>query len=140
MPDSEEIRELGTEIKELKNEIKELRLLLLYRLLKEEQRSIERIDKVAPFTKQVLKMALEKLLQPEMKDQGEEEREATKPVTKIKATSKEELNQPLVDVEREIKVLKNEMAQNLRDAAREIEEGEEDDEGEEEDEGGGQED
>ena len=134
MPDSEEIRELGTEIKELKNEIKELRLLLLYRLLKEEQRSIEGIDKVAPFTKQVLKMALEKLLQPEMKDQGGEEREATKPVTKIKATSKEESNQPLVDVEREIKVLKNEMAKNLRDAAREIEEGEEDDEG------GGQED
>jgi len=129
MPDSEEIRELGTEIKELKNEIKELRLLLLYRLLKEEQRSIEGIDKVVPFTKQVLKMALEKLLQPEMKGQGEEEREATKPVTRIKATSKEELDHPLVDVEREIKVLKNDMAKNLRDAAREIEEGEEDDEG-----------
>ena len=129
MPDNEEIRELGAEIKELKNEIKELRLLLLYRLLKEEQRSIEGIDKVVPFTKQVLKMALEKLLQPEMKDQGEEEREATKPVTRIKATSKEELDHPLVDVEREIKVLKNDMAKNLRDAAREIEEGEEDDEG-----------
>ncbi len=129
MPDSEEIRELGTEIKELKNEVKELRLLLLYRLLKEEQRSSERIDNVVPFAKQILKMAVEKLLQPEMKDQGEEEREATKPVTKIKATSKEELNQPLVDVEREVKVLKNEMAKNLRDAAREIEEGEEDDEG-----------
>ncbi|MGB8312804.1 MAG: hypothetical protein WCE81_13260 [Halobacteriota archaeon] len=129
MPDSEEIRELGTEIKELKNEVKELRLLLLYRLLKEEQRSSERIDNVVPFAKQILKMAVEKLLQPEMKDQGEEEREATKPVTKIKATSKEELNQPLVDVEREVKVLKNEMANNLRDAAREIEEGEEDDEG-----------
>ena len=129
MPDSEEIRELGTEIKELKNEVKELRLLLLYRLLKEEQRSSERIDNVVPFAKQILKMAVEKLLQPEMKDQGEEEREATKPVTKIKATSKEELNQPIVDVEREVKVLKNEMAKNLRDAAREIEEGEEDDEG-----------
>jgi len=129
MPDGEEIRELGMEIKELKNEIKELRLLLLYRLLKEEQRSTERIDNVVPFTKQVLKMALEKLLQPEMKDQEEEEREATKPVAKIKATSKEELNHPLVDVEREIKVLKNEMAKNLRDAARDIEEGEEDDEG-----------
>jgi len=129
MPDSEEIRELGTEIKELKNEVKELRLLLLYRLLKEEQRSSERIDNVVLFAKQILKMAVEKLLQPEMKDQGEEEREATKPVTKIKATSKEELNQPLVDVEREVKVLKNEMAKNLRDAAREIEEGEEDDEG-----------
>ena len=129
MPDGEEIRELGMEIKELKNEIKELRLLLLYRFLKEEQRSTERIDNVVPFTKQVLKMALEKLLQPEMKDQEEEEREATKPVAKIKATSKEELNHPLVDVEREIKVLKNEMAKNLRDAARDIEEGEEDDEG-----------
>ena len=129
MPDGEEIRELGMEIKELKNEIKELRLLLLYRLLKEEQRSTERIDNVVPFTKQVLKMALEKLLQPEMKDQEEEEREATKPVAKIKATSKEELNHPLVDVEREIKVLKNEMAKNLRDAAREIEGGEEDYEG-----------
>lgn len=128
MPDSEEIRELGTEIKELKNEVKELRLLLLYRLLKEEQRSTEGIDKVVPFTKQVLKMALERLLQPEMKNQ-EEEREATKPVTKIKAASKEELNRPLVDVEREIKVLKNEMAKDLRDAARDIEEGEEDDEG-----------
>ncbi len=129
MPDSEEIRELGAEIKELKNEVKELRLLILYRLLKEEQRSSERIDNVVPFAKQILKMAVEKLLQPETKDQGEAEREATKPVTKIKATSKEELNQPLVDVEREVQVLKNQMAKNLRDAAREIEEGEEDDEG-----------
>jgi hypothetical protein len=129
MPDSDEIQALAANIKELKNEIKELRLLLLYRLLKEEQRSTETLDKVVPFTKQVLKMAVEKLLQPEMKDHEGEEREATKPVTKIKATSKEELNQPLVDVEREIKVLKNEMAKNLRDAAREIEEGEEDNRG-----------
>ena len=120
---------LAANIKELKNEIKELRLLLLYRLLKEEQRSTETLDKVVPLTKQVLKMAVEKLLQPEMKDHEGEEREATKPVTKIKATSKEELNQPLVDVEREIKVLKNDMAKNLRDAAREIEEGEGDDAG-----------
>lgn len=129
MPDSEEIQELAANIKELKNEIKELRLLLLYRLLKEEQRSTETLDKVVPFTKQVLKMAVERLLQPEMKDHEGEEREATKPVTKIKATSKEELNQPLVDVEREIKVLKDEMAKNLRDAAREIEEGKGDDAG-----------
>ncbi len=136
MPDSEEMRALGTEIRELKNEVKELRLLILYRLLKEEQRSTERIDNVVPFAKQVLKIALERLLQPELKNQ-EEEREATKPVTKIKATSKEELNHPLVDVEREIKVLKNEMAKNLRDAARDIEEEEDDDE-EDDDEGGGQ--
>jgi len=127
MPDSEEMRALGTEIRELKNEVKELRLLILYRLLKEEQRSTERIDNVVPFAKQVLKMALERLLQPEMKNQ-EEEREATKPATKIKATSKEELNHPLVDVEREIKVLKNEMAKNLRDAARDIEEEDDDEE------------
>jgi hypothetical protein len=127
MPDIDEIQELAANIKELKNEIKELRLLLLYRLLKEEQRSTEGLDKVVPFTKQVLKMAVEKLLQPEMKDHEGEEREATKPVAKIKVTSKEELNQPLVDVEREIKVLKNEMAKNLRDAAREIEEEEGDD-------------
>ena len=136
MPDSEEMRALGTEIRELKNEVKELRLLILYRLLKEEQRSTERIDNVVPFAKQVLKIALERLLQPELKNQ-EEEREATKPATKIKATSKEELNHPLVDVEREIKVLKNEMAKNLRDAARDIEEEEDDDE-EDDDEGGGQ--
>ncbi len=131
MPDSEDVQELAANIKELKNEIKELRLLLLYRLLKEEQRSTETLDTIVPFTKQVLKMAVEKSLQPEMGDHEGDEREATKPVpkTKIKAPSKEELNQPLVDVEREIKVLKNEMAKNLRDAAREIEEGKGDDAG-----------
>lgn len=127
MPDSEDIQELAANVKELKNEIKELRLLLLYRLLKEEQRSTETLDKVVPFTKQVLKMAVEKLLQPEMKDHEGDEREVTKPVTKKKVPPKEELNQPLVDVEREIKVLKDEMAKNLRNAAREIEDGKEDD-------------
>jgi hypothetical protein len=110
------------EVRELKDEVKELRMLLVYELLKtEDQRSRGRFnDTLIAFTKQALKAAVEQLADLERKTDREARHVPRS--TKVPVKSRKDKPKPTVDVDREIAILKNEMATSLRNAAKEIEE------------------
>ncbi len=119
---NDRIDALIQEVRELKNEVKELRMLLVYELLKtEDQRSRGRFnDTLLAFTKQALKAAVEQLADLERKTDAEA-RDVPRS-TKVPVKSRKDKPKPTVDVDREIAILKNEMATSLRNAAKEIEE------------------
>ena len=117
----ERIDTLIQEVRELKSDIKELRMLVTYELLqKEEQRSRVRFnDTLLSFTKQVLKAAVEQLADLEGRtDTRDHDRQRP---TKVSVKSRKDVRKPTVDVDREIAILKNEMATSLRNAAKDIE-------------------
>jgi hypothetical protein len=109
------------EVRELKSDIKELRMLVTYELLKkEEQGSRGRFnDTLLSFTKQALKTAVEQLAALEGKTDTRA-RDRPRP-TKVPVKSRKDVRKPMVDVDREIAILKNEMATSLRNAAKDIE-------------------
>jgi hypothetical protein len=117
----ERIDTLIQEVRELKSGIKELRTLVTYELLqKEEQRSRVRFnDTLLSFIKQALEAAVEQLADPEGKTDTHA-RDKPRP-TKVPVKSRKDVRKPMVDVDREIAILKNEMATSLRNAAKDIE-------------------
>jgi len=118
---NDRIDALIQEVRELKSEIKELRMLLTYELLKkEDQRSRGRFnDTLLAFTNQALKAAVEQLTDLERKTDTEA-RDVPRP-TKVAVKTRKEAPKPMVDVNKEIAILKNEMATSLRNAAKDIE-------------------
>ena len=109
------------EVRELKSDVKELRMLITYELLKTEQhRSRGRFnDTLLSFAKQALKAAVEQLADFEGKT---DTRAPDRPrPTKVPVKSRKDVRKPMVDVDKEIAILKNEMATSLRDAAKDIE-------------------
>ncbi|MGZ4863780.1 MAG: hypothetical protein ACXV5H_01315 [Halobacteriota archaeon] len=108
------------EVRELKSEIKELRILLMYELLKKEDRRVRSGDSLLELTKQALNGAVEQLADLERKPgvQTRAEKRSTAEPTKARKGAP----MPMVDVDKEIAILKKEMATSLRNAAREIEE------------------
>jgi hypothetical protein len=121
---SERIEALTQEISGLRNDIKELRMLLLYQLLKtEEERSRGTFnDTIFVLAKQAIKRVADQLAELDRKPDkaNRDERRSTKMPVKPDRTAQK----PTVDVNKEIAILKNEMAKSLRDAAEDIEEGE----------------
>ena len=109
------------EVRELKSDVKELRMLITYELLKTEQhRSRGRFnDTLLSFAKQALKAAVEQLADFEGKT-ATRARDRPRP-TKVPVKSRKDVRKPMVDVDKEIAILKNEMATSLRDAAKDIE-------------------
>ncbi|MGA2885055.1 MAG: hypothetical protein WBW25_03300 [Halobacteriota archaeon] len=109
------------EVRELKSDVKELRMLITYELLKTEQhRSRGRFnDTLLSFAKQALKAAVEQLADFEGKTDTRA-RDRPRP-TKVPVKSRKDVRKPMVDVDKEIAILKNEMATSLRDAAKDIE-------------------
>jgi hypothetical protein len=92
------------EVRELKSDVKELRMLITYELLKTEQhRSRGRFnDTLLSFKTDT--------------------RAPDRPrPTKVPVKSRKDVRKPMVDVDKEIAILKNEMATSLRDAAKDIE-------------------
>ena len=126
----EKIDTLIKEVRELKSDIKELRMLVTYELLqKEEGRSRGTFnDTLLSFTKQALKAAVEQLAGLEGKPDTRAQ-ETPRP-TKVPVKSRKDVRKPTVDVDKEIAILKNEMATSLRNAAKDIEDEHRDDEGE----------
>ncbi|MGA3359766.1 MAG: hypothetical protein ABSC87_06120 [Halobacteriota archaeon] len=118
---NDRIDALIQEVRELKSEIKELRMLLMYELLKkEDQRSRGRFnDTLLAFTKQALMAAVEQLADLERKTDTEA-RDVPRP-TKVPVKTRKEAPKPMVGVNKEIAILKNEMATSLRNAAKDIE-------------------
>jgi len=117
----ERIDTLIQEVRELKSDIKELRMLVTYELLqKEEQRSRVRFnDTLLSFTKQALKAAVEQLV--DLGGKTDTRAQDKPPPTKVPVKSRKDVRKPMVDVDREIAILKNEMATSLRNAAKDIE-------------------
>ena len=109
------------EVRELKSDVKEHRMLITYELLKTEQhRSRGRFnDTLLSFAKQALKAAVEQLADFEGKTDTRA-RDRPRP-TKVPVKSRKDVRKPMVDVDKEIAILKNEMATSLRDAAKDIE-------------------
>ncbi|MGZ4862067.1 MAG: hypothetical protein ACXV2E_04715 [Halobacteriota archaeon] len=124
----EKIDTLIKEVRELKSDIKELRMLVTYELLqKEEERSRGTFnDTLLSFTKQALKAAVEQLADLESKTDTRA-RDNPRP-TKVPVKSPKDVRKPMVDVDREIAILKNEMATSLRNAAKDIEDEHQEDE------------
>jgi len=129
----ERIDTLIREVRELKSDIKELRMLVVYELLKtEEQPSRGRFnDTLLSFAKQALKAAVEQLADLEG-GAGTRTRRRRRP-TKVPVKSHKDVPKPMVDVDKEIAILKNEMATSLRNAAKDIEDEHAEDEGEDTD-------
>ena len=125
---NDRIDALIQEVRELKSEIKELRMLLMHELLKtEEQRSRGRFnDTLLAFAKQALKAAAEQLADLERKTDTPA-RDAPRS-TKVPVKSRKDAPKPMADVDREIAILKNEMATSLRNAAKDIEDEHEEEE------------
>jgi len=125
----ERIDTLIKEVRELKSDIKELRMLVVYELLKtEEQPSRGRFNEtLLSFAKQALKAAVEQLANLEGTDTHTRRRRRP---TKVRVRSHKDVPKPMVDVDKEIAILKNEMAASLRDAAKDIEDEHAEDEGE----------
>jgi hypothetical protein len=117
----ERIDTLIKEVRELKSDIKELRMLVTYELLqKEEERSRGTFnDTLLSFTKQALKVVVEQLADLEGKTDTRA-RDKARP-TKVPLKSRKDVLKPMVDVDTEIAILKNEMATSLRNAAKDIE-------------------
>lgn len=126
---NEHIETLIAEIGGLRNDIKELRMLLLYQLLKtEEERSRGTFNATLyALARQAAKMVADQLSEPERTTRDtakhKKRRQAKAPVSADRATPS-----ALVDVNKEIAILKDEMAKSLRDAADDIEEGQESEE------------
>jgi hypothetical protein len=108
------------EVRELKSEIKELRMFLMYELLNTHDQRSRGSDTLLVLTKQALKAAVEQLANLERKI-NTQERETPQAV-KVPVKSRKDTPKPMVDVDREIAILKKEMATSLRNAAKEIEE------------------
>jgi hypothetical protein len=108
------------EVRDLKSEIKELRILIMYELLKTEDQRFRSGDSLLALTKQALNGAVKQLADLERKTdvQAREVQRSTEEPEK----SRKDVSTPMVDVDKEIAILKKEMAQSLRNAAREIEE------------------
>ena len=119
---NDRIDALIKEVRELKSEIKELRMLLMYELLKtEDQRSRGRFnDTLLAFTKQALKAAAEQLA--DLERTNDTPARDLPRSTNVPVKSRKDAPKPMVDVDREIAILKNEMATSLRNAAKDIEE------------------
>jgi len=125
----ERIDTLIKEVRELKSEIKELRMLVVYELLKtEEQPSRGRFnDTLLSFAKQALKAAVEQLA--DLEGSTDTRTRRRRRPTKVPVKSHKDVQKPMVDVDKEIAILKNEMATSLRNAAKDIEDEHAEDEG-----------
>jgi hypothetical protein len=126
----ERIDTLIKEVRELKSDIKELRMLVVYELLKtEEQPSRGRFnDTLLSFAKQALKAAVEQLA--DLEGSTDTRARRRRRPTKVPVKSHKDVPKPMVDVDKEIAILKNEMATSLRNAAKDIEDERAEDEGE----------
>jgi hypothetical protein len=125
---NDRIDALIQEVRDLKREVKELRILLLYELLKTEDQRFRSSDTFLALTKQALKVAVEQLADLERKTDTQA-REVQRS-TEESVTSRKDFSKPMVDVDKEIAILKKEMATSLRNAAKEIEEEDANEEGE----------
>ena len=116
----ERIDTLIKEVRELKSDIKELRMLVVYELLKtEEQPSRGRFnDTLLSFAKQALKAAVEQLA--DLEGSTDTRARRRRRPTKVPVKSHKDVPKPMVDVDKEIAILKNEMATSLRNAAKDI--------------------
>jgi hypothetical protein len=105
-------------------------MLVTYELLqKEEGRSRGTFnDTLLSFTKQALKAAVEQLA--DLEGKPDTRAQETPRPTKVPVKSRKDVRKPTVDVDKEIAILKNEMATSLRNAAKDIEDEHRDDEGE----------
>jgi len=123
---NDRIDALIQEVRDLKSEIKELRILLMYELLKTEDQRFRSSDSLLALTKQALNGAVEQLADLERKTdaQARDVQRSTEESVK----SRKDVSTPMVDVDKEIAILKKEMATSLRNAAREIEEEDADEE------------
>ncbi len=125
MPDDTDTRidSLAAEISGLRNDIKELRMLLLYELLKtEEERSRGTFNATLfALARQAARVVADQLSEPERTREREDRGKRRQ--TKASVDSDRAAPSPLVDVNREIAILKDEMAKSLRNAADDIEEG-----------------
>lgn len=123
---NDRIDALIQEVRDLKSEIKELRILLMYELLKTEDQRFRSGDSLLALTKQALNGAVEQLADLERKTdaQARDVQRSTEESVK----SRKDVSTPMVDVDKEIAILKKEMATSLRNAAREIEEEDADEE------------
>ncbi|MFZ0925619.1 MAG: hypothetical protein WCE82_11560 [Halobacteriota archaeon] len=126
----ERIDTLIKEVRELKSDIKELRMLVVYELLKtEEPPSRGRFnDTLLSFAKQALKAAVEQLA--DLEGSTDTRTRRRRRPTKVPVKSHKDVPKPMVDVDKEIAILKNEMATSLRNAAKDIEDEHAEDEGE----------
>ncbi len=126
---NERVDALITEICGLRNDIKELRMLLLYELLKtEEERSRGTFNATLfALARQAVRMVADQLSEPERAARDTAKREKRQK-TKVQVDSDRVTPNPLVDVNKEIAILKDEMARSLRDAADDIEEDHEEEE------------
>lgn len=125
-PKNDRIDALIQEVRDLKSEIKELRILLMCELLKTEDQRFRSSDSLLALTKQALNGAVKQLADLERKTDvqvREVQRSTEEPVK-----SRKDVSTPMVDVDKEIAILKKEMATSLRNAAREIEEEDADEE------------
>ncbi len=126
---NERIDALITEISGLRNDIKELRMLLLYELLKTEEERSRGTFNATLFTlaRQAIRIVADQLSEPERTPRDTVKRE-TRQKTKVSADADRATPSPLVDVNKEIAIIKDEMAKSLRDAADDIEESEKEEE------------
>jgi hypothetical protein len=117
---NDRIDALIQEVRDLKSEIKELRILLMYELLKTEDQRFRSGDSLLALTKQALSGAVEQLADLERKTdvQARKVQRSTEETVK----PRKDASTPMVDVDKEIAILKKEMATSLRNAAKEIEE------------------
>ncbi len=131
---NERLDALIAEISGLRDDVKELRMLLLYELLKTEEEQSRSTFNATLFSlaRQAIRMIAEQLSEPERTTRDTERREKRR-MAKVPVTSDRPTPQPIVDVNKEIAILKDEMAKNLRDAADDIEEGTTSEEEEDED-------
>ncbi len=120
---NERLNALIAEISGLRDDVKELRMLLLYELLKTEEEQSRSTFNATLFSlaRQAIRMIAEQLSESERTTRDTEKREKHR-TAKVPVTSDRPTPQPIVDVNKEIAILKDEMAKNLRDAADDIEE------------------
>jgi hypothetical protein len=126
---NDRIDALIQEVRDLKSEIKELRILLMYELLKTEDQRFRGSDTLLALTKQALKVAVEQLA--DLERQTDVQAREVQRSTKEPVNSRKDVSKPMVEVDKEIAILKKEMATSLRNAAKEIEEEDADEEEEE---------
>ncbi len=120
---NERLDALIAEISGLRDDVKELRMLLLYELLKTEEEQSRSTFNATLFSlaRQAIRMVADQLSEPERPTRDTARREKRRQA-KVPVTSDRPTPQPVVDVNKEIAILKDEMAKSLRDAADDIEE------------------
>ena len=118
----ERIETLIEEISGLRNDIKELRMLLLYQLLKtEEERSRGTFNATLfALARQAIRVVADQMSEPERTTSDTAKHEKRRQ-TRVPVKSDRVTPSALVDVNKEIAILKDEMAKSLRDAADDIE-------------------